>query len=57
MKHPRGSSPLRADSGPASLSLGRAAPIPPGLAQFLDTLGVADDPVWMPTHDNQEPPF
>jgi len=57
MKHPRGSSPLRADSGPASLSLGRAAPIPHSLARFIETLGIADDPVWKPTHPDEQPPF
>ena len=56
MKHPRVPS-LRADSGPAVSSPSRAAPMPHSLARFLDTLGLADDPVWKPKHDNQEPPF
>jgi len=34
-----------------------ASSVPFSLARFLDTLGMADDVPWKPTHDNEEPPF
>jgi hypothetical protein len=50
-------SPLqRADGGPVVLP-DWPATLPHTLRRFLDTLGMADDPVWKPAHPDQEPPF
>jgi hypothetical protein len=37
--------------------LSPAAAIPYSLARFFETLGMADDIPWRPTHDQDEPPF
>lgn len=31
--------------------------LPYSLIRFLDTLGIADDLPWRPTHKHDEPPF
>jgi hypothetical protein len=48
---------LRAEAAGLKSSLGLAAAIPYSLALFFDTLGIADDTPWRPTHDQDEPPF
>lgn len=47
----------RAEAAGLSPSLGPAATIPYSLARFFETLGMADDPVWKPTHEADECPF
>jgi hypothetical protein len=47
---------LRAEAA-GLISLGPAAALPYSLAQFFETLGMADDTPWRPTDDDQEPPF
>ena len=32
-------------------------PLPYSLTRFLDTLGIADDIPWRPSHPTDEPPF
>ena len=47
---------LRAEAAGLS-SVGPAAAIPFSIERFFDTLGIADDIPWRPTHDEDEPPF
>lgn len=48
---------LRAEAAGFTPSLGPAAAIPFSIERFFDTLGIADDIPWRPTHDEDEPPF
>ena len=48
---------LRAEAAGPSPSFGSAAAIPYSLARFLDTLGMADDTPWKPSHEADECPF
>ena len=34
-----------------------SAGLSPGLTRFFDTLGIADDIVWRPAFDGEQPPF
>lgn len=47
----------RAEAAGLPPSSSPAADIPYSLAKFFDTLGMADDIAWRPTHDEDEPPF
>jgi hypothetical protein len=47
---------MRAEAAGLS-SVGPAAAIPFSIERFFDTLGIADDIPWRPTHDEDEPPF
>jgi hypothetical protein len=49
-------SSMRAEAAGLS-SVGPAAAIPFSIERFFDTLGIADDIPWRPTHDEDEPPF
>jgi len=48
---------LRAEAAGLIPSVSLAAALPYSLEQFFDTLGIADDIPWRPTHDQDEPPF
>ena len=47
----------RAEAAGLIPSVSLAAALPYSLARFFDTLGIADDIPWRPTHDQDEPPF